>query len=79
MAWAALGGAYSLKGSFLSLTDLVRKGVEMERRAIAIDPGLADAHAWLGTGLLGLGRIPFLRLLGTGFVVKAVRDVASAG
>ena len=57
MAWAALGGAYSLKGSFLSLTDLVRKGVEMERRAIAIEPGLADAHAWLGTGLLSLGQV----------------------
>src|SRR4029453_17532259 len=25
--------------------------------AIAIDPGLADAHAWLGTGLLGLGQV----------------------
>ena len=57
MAWAALGGAYSLKGSFLSISDLVRKGVEMERRAVAIDPDLADAHMWLGTALLSLGQV----------------------
>ena len=57
MAWAALGGAYSLKGSFLSIQDLVRKGVEMERRAVAIDPDLADAHMWLGTALLNLGQV----------------------
>jgi tetratricopeptide (TPR) repeat protein len=57
MAWAALGAAYSLKGSFLSIQDLVRKGVEMERRAVAIDPELADAHMWLGTALLNLGQV----------------------
>jgi len=57
MAWAALGGAYSLKGSFLSITDLVRKAVEMERRAVTIDPDLADAHAWLGGALLNLGQV----------------------
>jgi len=57
MAWAALGGAYALKGSFLSIGDLVRKGVEMERRAIELDPDLADAHMWLGSGLLALGQV----------------------
>jgi serine/threonine protein kinase/tetratricopeptide (TPR) repeat protein len=57
MAWASLGGAYALKGSFLSIGDLVRKGVEMERRAIAIDPDLSDAHMWLGSGLLILGQV----------------------
>ena len=57
MAWAALGGAYTLKGSFLSISDLVRKGVEIERRAIGIDPELADAHNWLGAGLLILGDV----------------------
>jgi non-specific serine/threonine protein kinase len=57
MAWAALGGAYALKGSFLSLQDLVLKGVEVERRALQIDPKLADAHVWLGSGLLTLGRV----------------------
>ena len=57
MAWATLGGAYTLKGSFLSIADLVRKGVEMERRAIGILPDLADAHNWLGAGLLILGDV----------------------
>ncbi|HET7220513.1 MAG TPA: protein kinase [Vicinamibacterales bacterium] len=57
MAWAALGGAYALKGSFLSIGDLVKKGVEMERRALEIDPDLADAHNWLGAGLLTLGKV----------------------
>jgi eukaryotic-like serine/threonine-protein kinase len=56
IAWAALGGAYSLKGSFLSLRDLIEKAIEIERRALAIDPELADAHTWLGAALLNLGR-----------------------
>jgi non-specific serine/threonine protein kinase len=57
MAWAALGGAYALKGSFMSIQDLVLKGLEMERRALALDGDLADAHTWLGTALLSLGRV----------------------
>ena len=57
IAWAALGGAYSLKGAFLAIGDIVRKGVEMERRAISIDPDLADAHVWLGSALLNLGQV----------------------
>ena len=56
LAWAALGGAYSLKGSFLSLRDLVEQAIEIERRALSIDPDLADAHTWLGAALLSLGR-----------------------
>jgi serine/threonine protein kinase/tetratricopeptide (TPR) repeat protein len=55
-AWAALGGAYGLKGSFLSLQDLVDRAVEIERRAIALDPDFSDAHMWLGAALLQLGR-----------------------
>jgi serine/threonine protein kinase/tetratricopeptide (TPR) repeat protein len=57
MAWASLGSAFALKGSFLSINDLVLKGMEMERRALAIDPDLSDAHAWLGSALLSLGRV----------------------
>ncbi len=57
IAWAALGGAYGLKGSFLSIDDLMRKGIEMERRALALDPNLAEAHMWLGAGLLNFGQI----------------------
>jgi adenylate cyclase len=56
-AWASLGGAYGLKGAFLSLGDLTRKAVEMERRALALDPNLSDAHMWLGTNLLAQGKI----------------------
>ena len=55
-AWAALGGAYGLKGSFLSLRELAERAAEIERRAIALDPNHADAHAWLGSVLLNLGR-----------------------
>ena len=57
MAWAALGGAYALKGSFLSIADLVRKGIDMERRAIEHRSGPADAHVWLGAALLNLGQV----------------------
>jgi eukaryotic-like serine/threonine-protein kinase len=56
-AWAALGGAYGLKGAFLSMPDMIHKSMELERRALAIDSELADAHVFLGTGLLGLGQI----------------------
>ena len=55
-AWAALGGAYGLKGSFLSLQDLVERAVDTERRALLLDPDFADAHSWLGSALLQLGR-----------------------
>ena len=55
-AWAALGMAYDLKGSFLSLPDLNDRAIEMERRAIAINPKLADAHRWLGASLMSSAR-----------------------
>jgi tetratricopeptide (TPR) repeat protein len=55
-AWAALGGAYGLKGDFLSMPDMVQQAIEIERRALAIDPQLADARMWLGSGLLRIGR-----------------------
>jgi len=56
-AWAALGNANGLKGSFLGIRDMVNQAIELERRALAIDPGFSDAHMWLGSGLLELGRI----------------------
>ena len=56
-AWAALGGAYGLKANFLSIPDMLNEAVEIERRALAIDPELADAHMWLGSALLALGRV----------------------
>jgi eukaryotic-like serine/threonine-protein kinase len=56
IAWAAAGGAYGLKGNFLSIRDMLDKAIELERRALAIDPELADAHMWLGSALLSQGR-----------------------
>ena len=56
-AWAALGGAYGLKGSFMSMPEMIHRAIEIERRALGIDPEHADAHVWLGTALLGLGRV----------------------
>ena len=56
MAWSALGGAYGLKGSFMSINDLVLKAIETEKRALQIDPDLAEAHVWLGASLLTLGK-----------------------
>ncbi len=57
LAWAALGGAYGLKGNFLSIPEMQHRSMEMERRALEIDPELADAHNWLGTALLSLGQV----------------------
>jgi serine/threonine protein kinase/tetratricopeptide (TPR) repeat protein len=56
IAWAALGAAYGLKGNFLSINDMLHKAIELERRALSIDPELADAHMWLGSSLLALGK-----------------------
>ena len=56
LAWAALGGAYGLKGSFLSIPEMTHQAMDMERRALALDPQLSDARTWLGTSLLALGR-----------------------
>ena len=55
-AWAALGMAYDLKGTFLSLPELNERAIEMERKAIALNPKLADAHRWLGLSLMSASR-----------------------
>jgi len=55
-AWAALGLAHNLKGSFMSLPELQLRAIEHERRAIALDPDLAAARLWLGSAYVGLGR-----------------------
>jgi serine/threonine protein kinase/tetratricopeptide (TPR) repeat protein len=55
-AWAALGAAYDLKASFLSLPELAERAVECELRAIALSPRLARAHEWLGGAYVTLGR-----------------------
>ena len=55
-AWAALALAYDFKGSFMSLRELSEKAIEVGRRATELNPKLADAHRWLGSALLSLGR-----------------------
>ena len=55
-AWAALALAYDFKGSFMGLRELSEKAVEVGRRATQLNPKLADAHRWLGSALLSLGR-----------------------
>ena len=57
IAWAALGGVYGLKGAFMSMPAMVHTAIELERRALAIDPELAEAHMWLGASLLNLGQV----------------------
>jgi TolB-like protein/predicted Ser/Thr protein kinase len=56
-AWSTLGGAYSLKGQFLSMPELQHKAIEHLRRAIAINPSMAAAHVWLGGALNSIGQI----------------------
>jgi serine/threonine protein kinase/tetratricopeptide (TPR) repeat protein len=55
-AWAALGVAYDLKASFLSLRELANTAVEYIDKAIALNPKLARAHDWLAGAYLTLGR-----------------------
>jgi TolB-like protein/Tfp pilus assembly protein PilF len=56
-AWAALGGAYALKGGFLGVRALQEKAIEPLQRALAIHPRLASAHVWLGGALAAQGRL----------------------
>ena len=56
-AWAALGGAFNLKATFLSLPDLQHKAIDRLRRALGLNPSLANAHVWLAASLLSLGQV----------------------
>ncbi|HEY0872779.1 MAG TPA: protein kinase [Vicinamibacterales bacterium] len=56
-AWTALALTYGLKGAFMSMPDMIHKAIELGRRALAIDPELADAHVAIGNGLMNLGRV----------------------
>jgi tetratricopeptide (TPR) repeat protein len=55
-AWAALGAAYDLKAFFSGTLQFSEKAVELERRALAINPQLSVAHHWLGVAYLNTGR-----------------------
>jgi serine/threonine protein kinase/tetratricopeptide (TPR) repeat protein len=56
-AWAGLGTAYQVKGTFLGLPELLDKAVECANRALQLDPRLAEAYVALGSSLLSLARI----------------------
>ena len=56
-AWAALGGAYTLKGGFLGMPQPLEKAIEPLRRALGLNPRLVNAHVWLGSALSGLGQL----------------------
>ena len=56
-AWAALGGAFTLKGGFLGIPSLVEKSIEPLRRALSLQPSLVNALVWLGGALAGLGKL----------------------
>jgi non-specific serine/threonine protein kinase len=55
-AWAALGGAYDLKGSFANLPELVKKGIELIQKSISLNPNISQAHQWLGGAYTGIGK-----------------------
>jgi tetratricopeptide (TPR) repeat protein len=55
-AWAALGAAYDLKATFLSLPELANKAVEYAVKAVALNPKLPKAHDWLAGAYMTLGR-----------------------
>jgi TolB-like protein/Tfp pilus assembly protein PilF/predicted Ser/Thr protein kinase len=56
-AWAALGGAYTLKGGFLGMPQLQDKAIVPLRRALELNPSLVSAHVWLGGALAAQGRL----------------------
>lgn len=56
-AIAGLGGAYNLKGQFLSIEGLNKKSIKLLRRALEINPSLVDAKLRLGMALLAEGGI----------------------
>ena len=55
-AWAGLGTAYQVKGTFLGLPELLDKAIECADRALALDPRLAEAHVARGSAFLSRGR-----------------------
>ena len=57
MAWAALGGAFALKGNFLSLQDLVSRGSRWSSGRWPSIRSCPTRTRWLGTALLSLGRV----------------------
>jgi len=55
-AWAGLGAAYDLKGSFLSVPELSESAVGYLQKAVQLKPNLAQAHQFLAGAYHSLGR-----------------------
>jgi serine/threonine protein kinase/Flp pilus assembly protein TadD len=55
-AWASLGQSYGLKAGFFNMPDLYGKAIDIEKRAIALDPTMANAYSFLGSAYLGSAR-----------------------
>jgi tetratricopeptide (TPR) repeat protein len=56
-AMIELGTALDLKGAFLSMPELLQRGLELLRHAVALKPDSAEAHIRLGEVLADLGQI----------------------
>jgi len=48
VSWAELTLAYDDKGSFMSVPELSQEAVDVERRAVRLNPKLTGAYRWLG-------------------------------
>ena len=55
-AWMGLGAVYDLKGSFLGIPELSHKAIELEKKAIQLNPRLSHAHQFLGGAYNSIGR-----------------------
>jgi serine/threonine protein kinase/Flp pilus assembly protein TadD len=55
-AWAGLGAAYDLKGSFFSVPELSERAVTHLQKAIQLQPKLAQAHQYLAGAYQSLRR-----------------------
>jgi non-specific serine/threonine protein kinase len=65
-AWAGLGAAYQIKGTFLGLPELLEKALVAADEALARDPRLAEGHTVRGSAQFALGRLDdALRSYGT--------------
>jgi len=56
-AWAGLGDAYAMGWRFGTEDATLEKAVEMSRKALALDPDLAEGHKALGLALESMGQV----------------------
>ena len=56
-AYAGMGYALSLKGQFLTMPDLLERGVEYLQKAIELRPMLSDSYSALGMTFIAMDRV----------------------